>query len=251
MGMTSKPIKRILLLGLITNLLLSGLKFFLGLTAHSQALVADAVHSLSDITTDIAVLSGAYAWSKPPDEEHPYGHGRIETLVTLAISLILFAVAFGVGYRALSMFKEMQTVQPRWIACIGAVLSIGIKEWLYRVTMRIGTQEKSPATIANAWHHRADALSSIPVAVAIAAAAFNPGLAFLDGIGAFVVALVIMHAAWQIMWPAIEEILGTGISPELLLRIEEFSLCVLHTISARVNGEQGGMLICMCMSHQR
>jgi len=149
---------------MVINIFLAGLKLALGIFGGSQALVADAVHSFSDMSTDVAVLFGVKFWSAPPDESHPYGHKRIETLVTAAIGFFLGLVAIGIGYNALMSIWAEQAGQPSWVALIGALLSIVFKEFVYRWTVAVGKQVKSPAVVANAWHHRTDALSSIPVA---------------------------------------------------------------------------------------
>jgi cation diffusion facilitator family transporter len=120
-------VKKITLIGMVVNIVLSVLKFILGIIGSSQAVVADAVHSLSDLSTDIAVLLGVKFWSAPPDEKHPYGHGRIETMVTTLIGLILVAVALKIGYNALVTIKSPDIRQPTMVAFSGAFLSIILK----------------------------------------------------------------------------------------------------------------------------
>ncbi len=203
-------VRRITWIGLIINIVLSIIKLVLGVVGRSQALIADAVHSLSDLSTDFAIIFGVKFWSKPADEEHPYGHRRIETFVTTIISLVLIAAAFRIGYNALITIRENDVGQPKWIAFIGASLSIVFKEALYRWTLVVGKRLKSSAVIANAWHHRTDALSSIPVAIAVAAAAFNKNWVFLDHIGALVVSLFILHVAWKLMKASIFEFFDTA-----------------------------------------
>jgi cation diffusion facilitator family transporter len=207
-------IKRVTWLGMVINIFLAGLKLALGIFGGSQALVADAVHSLSDMSTDVAVLFGVKFWSAPPDESHPYGHKRIETLITAAIGFFLGLVAIGIGYNALMSIWAGKVSQPSWIALIGALLSIVFKEFVYRWTAAVGRQVKSPAVVANAWHHRTDALSSIPVAIAIAAAAINPAWAFLDYVGAVIVSIFILHTAWGIISSALAELIDQGVPQE-------------------------------------
>ncbi|MDY6959920.1 MAG: cation diffusion facilitator family transporter, partial [Halobacteriota archaeon] len=153
-------INRITWIGVLLNVFLSGIKFVVGYIGSSQAVIADAVHSLSDVSTDLAVLLGLRYWSAPPDEEHPYGHHRIEALVTIGIGSILGIVAFGIGYEAIVTIREVHIEQTSWIAAIGPILSIILKEALHRWTINVGRRAKSSAVIANAWHHRSDALSS-------------------------------------------------------------------------------------------
>jgi cation diffusion facilitator family transporter len=209
-GQQPGQIKRITWIGLFGNLFISGLKFVVGTLGSSQAVVADAFHSLSDMITDVAILVGVRFWSSPADESHPYGHRRIETIVTVGIAVILAGTACAIGYRGLATVRDEEIRQPGWIAFIGAMVSIVTKEILYRWTFRVGQREKSSAVIANAWHHRSDALSSIPAALAVGIAAFNPEWSFVDHIGAVIVSLFILHASWKIMKPALVELSDSG-----------------------------------------
>jgi cation diffusion facilitator family transporter len=206
-------VRRVTVIGLIGNIAIAALKFVVGTVGFSQAVVADAVHSLSDTVTDLAVLLGLKYWSAPADDRHPYGHGRIETMVTLALGLVLTAVALGIGYRAISTVRETHPKQPQWIAFVGAAVSIVFKEILYRWTVAVGRRVRSSALLANAWHHRSDALSSIPAALAVVLALINPRWAFVDHIGAMVVCVIILHAAWGIIRPALDELIDSG-APE-------------------------------------
>jgi len=207
-----REIIRVTWWGVLTNISLSLIKFILGFLGHSQALIADAAHSLSDLSTDFAVILGARVWTKPADEDHPYGHRRIETIITLSISLFLLAFALVIGFNALATLHLEEKQQPGLIAFWGALISIVLKELLYHVTLRVGKRVKSSAVIANAWHHRTDALSSLPVAVAVAVAAVNPRWSFLDQLGAFVVALIILHVSLRMLWEAFREMADTGAS---------------------------------------
>ena len=193
-----QKIMQVTWVGIVVNLGLSGLKFWVGILGGSQAVVADAVHSLSDLTTDFAIIFGARYWSAPADEKHPYGHLRIETLVTAFIGLLLMGSAFGITYHAIRNLLQGTPGQPAWIALIGAAGSVLIKELLYRWTINVGQRVKSSAVIANAWHHRSDAISSLPAAIAVALAALNPRLAFIDNLGAFIVSIFILKVGWNI-----------------------------------------------------
>jgi cation diffusion facilitator family transporter len=203
-------IRRITWIGLFANLFISGLKFVVGIVGSSQAVVADAVHSLSDTITDVAVLVGVRYWTSPADDGHPYGHHRIETVITVGIAIVLAGAACAIGYRGLSTVRSEHIQQPGWIAFIGAMVSIVTKEILYRWTILVGRREKSPAVIANAWHHRSDALSSIPAALAVAIAAVSPQWSFVDHVGAVIVSLFIFHASWTIIKPALVELTDSG-----------------------------------------
>lgn len=205
-GQPGGQIRRITWIGLVCNVSLSGLKFVVGILGASQAVVADAVHSLSDTVTDIAILVGVRFWFSPPDKSHPYGHRRIETIITVGIGVTLAIAAFAIGYRGMTTIRSEDIQQPAWIAFWGALASIVTKEVLYRWTVRVGRREKSSAVIANAWHHRSDAFSSVPAAIAVAIAAFNPDWAFVDHVGAVIVSLFILHASLKIIKPALSEL---------------------------------------------
>jgi cation diffusion facilitator family transporter len=214
-------IRRVTWVGLIGNIFISALKLTVGIAGYSQAVVADGIHSLSDMTTDIAVLVGVKFWSPPADEGHPYGHRRIETIITLGIGLVLAVVAIGIAYKGISTVREKHIEQPRLISLIGALVSIFAKEILYRWTASVGRRTKSSALLANAWHHRSDALSSIPALVAVGLAVLNPALSFVDHVGAVIVALFILHASWKIVKPALDELSDRGAPPDIRDRIRE------------------------------
>ena len=208
----AKQARRVTWIGLAANLILFITKFILGFLGSSQAVIADAFHSLSDIVTDIAILFGIKFWSAPPDECHPYGHKRIETIVTVGIGIALSIIALGIGYNALILMRKANLKPPTKIAAFGAILSIILKEIIYHWTLAVGTRIKSPALIANAWHHRSDAISSIPVFIAVTVAIFNPNFAFIDLIGALIVSLFILKVSWDIIRPAVSELAEGGAS---------------------------------------
>jgi cation diffusion facilitator family transporter len=208
-----RAIRRITWIGLLINLLLSGIKFVAGIFANSQVLIADAVHSLSDSVTDIAIIIGSFYWSKPPDQTHPYGHQRLETLVTLFIGSLLLAAGVGLGWHSLTMLQHPRPTHPGWPALAAAAVSIVTKEILYHWTARAGKRFKSTALSANAWHHRLDAFSSIPAFLAVGTAILFPSWMFIDLLGAFVVSIFIMQASFKIVVPCLKEILETG-APE-------------------------------------
>ena len=216
-------VRRVTWIGLLTNIGLSGLKFAAGYFGRSQALIADAVHSLTDTTTDIAVIAGSHYWSRPPDENHPYGHRRLETLVTAFIGLMLAAAGLGIGWESLSTLHQKGSGPPGWLAFFAALVSIVAKEALYRWTAAVGNRIKSPALAANAWHHRTDAISSLPVLVAVGGALLFPSWSFLDRLGAVIVSLFILHAAMKIIWPAISELIDAGAPEEIQKKIAEFA----------------------------
>ncbi|HUT55358.1 MAG TPA: cation diffusion facilitator family transporter [bacterium] len=223
-AMQVKQVKVVTWTGMVINILLSGFKIFCGIIGSSQAIIADGFHSLSDTTTDVAVLVGVNYWTAPPDDSHPHGHRRIETIITMLIGLALAIVAIGIGYKAITTLHEMHASPPGLITLIAALASIISKEALYQWTVLVGKRVKSNAVVANAWHHRSDALSSVPVAAAIAGARFFPGWTFLDHLGAILVSAFILQAAWKIAWPALKELSDSAAPPEICNAIAEISL---------------------------
>jgi cation diffusion facilitator family transporter len=212
-------VRKVTWIGLLTNIGLSGLKFAAGYFGRSQALIADAIHSLTDTTTDIAIIAGSHYWSRPADEDHPYGHRRLETLVTAFIGIMLVAAGIGIGWEAISTLHKKQAASPGWIAFYAAMASIVVKEVLYRWTAAVGKKIKSPALAANAWHHRTDAISSLPVLIAVGGALIFPTWSFLDRVGAVIVSIFILHAALKIIWPAVSELIDAGVPEEIQNKI--------------------------------
>ncbi|MCW7752596.1 cation diffusion facilitator family transporter [Desulfobotulus sp. H1] len=210
-----KRIQYVTFAGLLVNLLLVGIKYAAGWWGSSEALMADAVHSATDAITDIVVIAGAAFWTLPPDESHPYGHRRIETLVTLFIGTLLLFAGIGIGVEATRNLLAGYKTQPTPIAAYAAAFSIFAKEAIYRWTHKVGTEVGSSAVMANAWHHRIDALSSIPAFLAVSAAILFPELRFLDTIGALIVSVFITQAATRIVWPNFQELMASGASPEI------------------------------------
>jgi cation diffusion facilitator family transporter len=234
-------VRRITWIGLGWNLLLSGIKLAGGILGNSQAIVADAVHSLSDGTTDVAVLVGVGYWSKPPDRGHPHGHGRIETLVTTGIGVALGVVAAGIAYTAVTTISEHHAHPPGLIAMGAALLSIVSKELLYRWTVAVGRRIESSAVVANAWHHRSDAFSSIPVLLAVVGVRIHPAWYFLDHLGAVVVSVFIFRTGVLVAWPALKELVDAGAPArelENIRRIAQTTVGVkeVHAIRTRSSG---------------
>ena len=219
-----KIVRKVTWVGLWVNLFLAAIKFTAGIYGRSQALIADAIHSLTDLTTDIAVIAGSHYWSRPPDENHPYGHRRLETLVTVFIGVVLIAAGIGIGWKAISALQEKHASPPGWIAVAAALASIVCKESIYRWTAMTGRRVKSAALAANAWHHRTDAFSSIPVLLAVAGARIFPSWSFLDPLGAVVVSIFILHASIKIIWPGLSELIDVGAPKETRKKIRDIAL---------------------------
>lgn len=212
---SSKQIRAVTWLSVIVNIVLTAGKVIFGILAHSQALLADGIHSLSDFVTDGAILIGSVFWSKEPDKHHPYGHGRIETMVTIGIAVVLCVAAVGIGVEAVKTIASPPEAAPGVMVLIVAVFSVAVKEFLYRVTKKRGEKLKSAALIANAWHHRTDAISSIPVFVAAAIIRFVPQYYFLDNIAAIIVSIFLIKAAWDIVKPSLDEIMEAQIHDDI------------------------------------
>lgn len=233
--------RRVTFAGLFANLFLTATKIIAGIYGHSQSVIADGVHSLSDSATDIAVLVGLKYWNEPPDHCHPYGHRRIETMVTVLIGIALAFAGIFLGYEAVEKFRSGDYVVPAAVTLAVAVISIIVKEFLFRWTMKVGERIKSSALKANAWHHRSDSISSIAVAFAIGMALFDPKWAILDPVAALAVGGFILQAAWKIMLPALRELADAGATSEDLKKIESLVLEVdgvisVHALRSRFQG---------------
>jgi cation diffusion facilitator family transporter len=228
--------------GLLCNLLLAAIKVVAGILGHSQAVLADALHSLTDSVTDVAVILGVRFWSAPADDNHPHGHGRIETLVTVVIGLSVGMVALGMGWQAIYGIRHGQVAEaPGGIALAAALISIAVKEILYRWTVTIGRRVQSSALIANAWHHRSDAISSIPAALAVAVALLIPGWEFIDRLGAILVCGFILQASWKILLPALNQLIDAAAPHDDRRLIEELAAGVdgvesAHAVRTRYVG---------------
>ena len=212
------PERRITHLSIWINVVLTGLKLAAGIFGRSQALIADAVHSLSDFATDIAVLIGLRFTSKPKDSDHAYGHGKYETIVAAIIGLALVYVGVRIAGTAIQrIFHAMHgdpLVHPSALAFWAAVLSIVVKEWLYRATMKVARATGSASLVANAWHHRSDAYSSIATAAGVGAAAFlGDDWLILDPIAALFVSVFLLKIAWRIVREQIGELTDQSLAP--------------------------------------
>ena len=220
----ARAIRSITLWGLSVNIALTILKFIVGFITHSQACIADAVHSFSDFFTDIAVLVGIRFWTAPADSDHPHGHQRIEALITMFIGLLLGSSAISMickAVRTIGMHRD--TAAVAWPLLGVALASILFKEILYQCTVMVGHSCGSSAVIANAWHHRSDAISSIPVAVVAIACRIWPEITYLDNIAAVIVACLLLHTAWKIAWPCIKELSDQGVSMRELEAIRQIA----------------------------
>ena len=223
-----RRIYRITLTGSIVNILLLVFKFIAGILGNSTAMIADAIHSLSDFITDIIVIVFVRLSSKPADHDHDYGHGKYETLATSVIGMALAVVAFMLGRdgieKIIYAMQGNQLKSPGIIAFWAAILSIVLKEWIFRATRKVAKEENSKALEANAWHHRSDALSSIGTAVGIGGAVMlGNNWAILDPIAAIVVCILIIVTAFNIIRQASGELLEESLPKDIEDRIEQIA----------------------------
>ena len=219
-----KGIYRVTIVGSVVNFLLLLFKFFAGIMGHSAAMLADAVHSLSDFVTDIIVIVFVRISSKPEDEGHDYGHGKYETLATAIIG-----VGFGIfwnGASSIYRFLHGGSLQePGMLALIAALVSVAFKEALYRYTVFKGKRLNSQAVVANAWHHRSDALSSIGTAIGIGGAILlGNHWRVLDPIAAVVVSFFIMKVAVKLLIPCVDELLEKSLPADVENEIQKIIL---------------------------
>ncbi len=222
-----REIYRVTFVGFVVNLVLSLLKLAAGLVGRSGAMVADAVHSFSDLATDVVVIAFARISAKPRDPGHDYGHGKYETLATIIISLALGVVGAGILINSIGGIRTVveggTLPRPGAIALVAAVVSIVVKEILYRYTVRVGRRVQSPSVIANAWHHRSDALSSLGTLVGIGCAYFlGAKWRIADPVAALVVAVFIFKIAFDLIRTGIGELLEQSLPADVeeeILRI--------------------------------
>ena len=221
-----QKIYRVTITGSIVNIVLLVMKFVAGILGNSAAMVADAVHSLSDFLTDIVVIVLVKLSSKPADKDHDYGHGKYETIATSIIGIALIAVSLMLAWNGIDkiifVVKDGDIESPCMIAFIAAIVSILLKEWVFRVTKKVALEVDSQALEANAWHHRSDALSSVGTAIGIGGAVLlGNNFAVLDPIAAVIVSVFIFIAAYRLLRQASGELLEESLPKETEDKIEE------------------------------
>ncbi len=237
----NKQIRFVTNLGIVGNTVLSAVKMGVGIFAGSMALVADGVHSLSDMVTDVAVLLGIYFGSKQPDEKHPYGHGRIETFTAGFIGIALVVVGAGMIYRAAVDITAGKYVKPGFVVLVVALISIIFKEFLYRINTKVAVRWHSSALYANAWHHRSDALSS--VAVVIGFVSLRAGFIYGDQMAAVAVGLMVVLVAVRIISDCLRELTERAVDPETIGHIKDIvnansSIHQWHKLRTRTVGRE-------------
>lgn len=219
-------IYKVTLTGSIVNMVLLVMKFVAGVLGNSAAMIADAVHSLSDFLTDIVVIAFVRLSSKPADHDHDYGHGKYETIATSIIGMSLVVVAMILGWngidKVLLVFKGEQLETPGMVAFMTAIVSILLKEWVFRVTRKVAREVDSQALEANAWHHRSDALSSVATAIGIGGAiVLGNSWAVLDPIAAILVSVMVLVTAFRLLRQASGELLEESLPKDVEDKIEE------------------------------
>ncbi|SEN41392.1 cation diffusion facilitator family transporter [Nitrosomonas marina] len=208
-----REVRKVTLIGSVIDFLLGVVKVIFGWLANSQALIADGIHSFSDVFTDFFVLYAAKHAHKAADEKHPYGHGRIETLATVALGIVLITVACGVAYDSIHRLSESENLPvPGVLALAVAILSIISKEWIYRYTVAAARRLRSDMLMANAWHSRSDAISSIVVMLGIAGAMY--GQPYLDAVAAVAVAVMIAKIGFDLVRSSSLELIDTALDRE-------------------------------------
>jgi len=234
--------RRVTLVSVVWNLVLTIAQIIIGYVGHSQALIADGFHTLSDFVTDFMVLFALKHGRKDADQEHPYGHERIETAVTMILGIMLVVVGAGIAINAGIRLSSAQTfVVPSAMTLWIAVITLGAKEGLYRYTMTVANRFDSNMLRANAWHHRSDALSSLIVAAGIGGSLL--GLGYLDSVAALIVALMVVKVGGELAWQSLRELVDTGLAEEDLESIHQAILSVngvkaLHLLRTRRVGER-------------
>lgn len=231
---------RVTIIGMVLDAALGVIKVIGGVLFHSHALVVDGIHSFTDVVSDWVVLAVMRLSRKGPDDDHPYGHQRIETLGTLLLGSILIAVGAALAWEnILRLLSGEDLAVPGWPVLVVAGLSVVSKEWIYRYTRRIGLKIRSDLLIANAWHSRTDAFSSVVVLVSTAGAMI--GYVWLDAVAAVVISGIIIHIGWKFTWDSVKELIDTGLSAEdtTLLRniaMETHGVRNVHELRSRRMG---------------
>ena len=197
---------------IIGNFILAFIKILIGFIARSTAMLADGMHSLSDVITTIGVIIGLKLSHKEADKSHPYGHEKIESITSLFLAIVLFLVAISIGFSGIIKIINHSYVTPGFSAIIAAIISIIVKELMYLYTIKYANQINSPSLKADAWHHRSDALSSAGALIGIAGA--RMGYTFLDPLVAIIIALVIIKVAFDISKQSIAQLIDEAASEE-------------------------------------
>ncbi len=230
-------VRKVTLIGSALDFVLGVAKIVVGWFANSQALIADGIHSFSDLLTDFMVLYAAKHAHKEADEVHPYGYGRIETLATVSLGVVLVIIAIGIAYSAIQRLANSHVLMDfTLLALLVALVSVVSKEWIYRYTIAAAKRLRSDMLMANAWHSRSDAFSSIVVLIGISGVMLN--YPYLDAVAAVVVAAMIGHIGFGLIRSSTRELIDTALDPEKIAAIREHIHAVhgvrsAHTLRTR------------------
>jgi cation diffusion facilitator family transporter len=233
---------RVAIVGALVNVLLSVVKVVVGVIGHSQALIMDGIHSLSDLLTDLLVLVASRHAAHGPDEEHPYGHGRFETAATLGLGAFLVLIAGGIMWDSLERLGHPgKAATPEVIALYAALFSILAKEWLYWYTRAVARRIDSDLLMANAWHHRSDAVSSIVVLLGVGGALL--GFTWLDLVAALIVGAMVGKIGWDLGWGAMRELVDEALEEEKVGEIRQAIVSLpgvssIHMLRTRRQGHE-------------
>jgi len=218
-------------LGLVINVGLSGAKILGGLIFSSQAILADGLHSLSDLVSDVAVLAGLRVSERPADGSHPWGHRRVSTMVAMFVGALLLVLGCAIVYNAIVSFRDVHAPMTSLVPLSLALATIPLKEILFHLTRRVGRRVGDVSLVANAWHHRSDAFSSVAAAAGLAVVAIGgQGWSFMDELTALVLSAFLIVAAGQIMWSASSELIDRAPSRAIIDAIES---AIRDTIGVR------------------
>lgn len=232
---------RITFIGMILDAFLGVLKVITGLLFHSQALIVDGIHSFSDVASDLVVLGVMRLSRQEPDQEHPYGHQRIETLGTMILGSLLIGVGAALAWdNTLRLLNPASASLPEWPILAAALISVLSKEWIYRYTRRVGLAIRSDLIVANAWHSRTDAFSSVVVLVSTIGAMM--GYLWLDILAAIIISVLILYIGWKFAWDSVRELIDTGLSPEDTDNLRETAMGIegvhnVHELRSRRMGQ--------------
>lgn len=242
-GARYREIRKVTLIGSVIDFALGVAKIVVGYIGSSQALIADGIHSFSDLATDGMVLFAAKHGSREADEKHPYGHGRIETLATVILGVSLIGIAIGIAYDAsLRLMNPELLAHPGWLALSIAVISVASKEWIYHYTLSTADKFNSNLLRANAWHSRSDAISSVIVVIGVLGS--MAGLNYLDAVAAIGVGLMVAKIGVDLSWDSTKELIDTAMEPEQIEQIRTAIQSVdgvqaLHMLRTRRMGSDG------------
>lgn len=218
----TKTANHVSIISIIVNLALSAFKLVVGLIAHSSALVSDAVHSASDVISTFAVIAGVNISARASDRGHQYGHERLEAVFSILLSILLFATGMGIGYSAVMKIisgEYRSLAAPGLIALIAAAVSIAVKEWMFHFTMRAAKKINSTALMADAWHHRSDALSSVGSFAGVLGARL--GFPICDPVAGVIICIFIVKAAWDIFYEATNQLVDKSCDESTCLKLRE------------------------------